>query len=106
MGVYDSILLSCPKCGELYAAQSKSGDCLLRIYNFEDTPDDVMANVNRHAPFVCFKCGAKFKVEFDPKPKIVETGDINDDFPRELNDASPDAFAKAFENYQSKIDKK
>jgi hypothetical protein len=106
MGCYDSILLPCPKCGEIYEAQSKSGDCLLKIYDFKDTPEDVMENVNRHAPFTCFGCGTIFHVEFNPEIKIVETDEISDDFPTLLGDASPDDIFNAFVEYQSKINKK
>ncbi len=70
MGVYDTVLIPCPKCGELYNAQSKSGECTLQVYDFNNAPPDVMANVNRHAPFICFNCNAVFHVEFNPKIKI------------------------------------
>ena len=106
MGCYDSILLPCPKCGELYEAQSKSGDCLFRIFDFSDTPADVMQNVNRHAPFTCFSCGTIFKVELDPEIKIVETKDVSDDFPILPENPSINDFSKAFVKYQSKINKK
>jgi hypothetical protein len=106
MGCYDSIFLPCPKCGELYEAQSKSGDCLLRVYDFKYTPKDVMENVNRHAPFTCFNCGTIFKVEFNPEIKIVETDEIANDFPDLPKNASVKDFEKAFLDYRSKIDKK
>lgn len=70
MGCFDTILVPCPKCGLLYPAQSKGGNCTLERYSFEDAPEDVMSNVNRHAPFTC-DCGAVFKVEFHPTITIV-----------------------------------
>jgi uncharacterized C2H2 Zn-finger protein len=108
MGLYDTILLSCPKCGEIYAAQSKSGDCYLNVYNFDETPESVMENVNRHAPFTCEKCGTMFKVTFNPKPAIVETTEENTDFSgfTLTSDMTPEAFKQAFENYIDKVDKK
>ena len=106
MGVYDSVLLPCPKCGALKEAQSKSGDCLCRIFEFGKAPDDVMTNVNRHAPFTCLKCGTNFKVEFDPEPKIVETSEENNDFPELSDTATVDDFVNAFADYQEKISKK
>jgi len=57
MGVYDRVKIPCPKCGERQEAQSKSGDCELDIYEMESCPADVLADVNRHAPFTCDKCG-------------------------------------------------
>lgn len=62
MGVYDIIAIACPKCKEPYYAQSKSGACELDEYQLETAPPDVLADVNRHAPFEC-DCGAVFEVE-------------------------------------------
>jgi len=62
MGVYDTVIILCPNCGEPYYAQSKgSDDCRLREFTLENAPTDVMSNVNRHAPFVC-ECGCIFEV--------------------------------------------
>ena len=65
MGVYDEIEVPCPKCGRSYYAQSKSGPCELKAYPLYGAPDDVLADVNRHAPFEC-KCGAHFYVRMTP----------------------------------------
>jgi hypothetical protein len=61
MGLYDTIKIPCPKCGAIYEAQSKSGECDLKIYEWGNVPPEAMADVNRHAPFTC-DCGVKFKV--------------------------------------------
>jgi endogenous inhibitor of DNA gyrase (YacG/DUF329 family) len=107
MGCYDTVLVPCPKCGELYDAQSKSGDCTLRVFDFENTPPDVMSNVNRHAPFVCFKCKTVFCVEFNPSPKVVKTEYVEDDFPDDLIEcARIYDLKKSMEDYYSKLDKK
>ena len=74
MGCFDTVLVPCPKCGELFEAQSKSGDCILMTYNFEDAPDDVMGDVNRHAPFICEKCHTAFMVSH-----IYSSVEINSD---------------------------
>ena len=111
MGCFDTILLPCPKCGEIYEAQSKSGECLLHVYEVKDAPPAVMENVNRHAPFACFKCGTVFRVKFNPE--IVETNEVADDFVLP-EDESVDYFSvderikltKAFVEYQSRLDKK
>jgi len=107
MGCYDIVLLPCPKCGEIYGAQSKSGDCLLKEYDFATTPENVMFNVNRHAPFVCEKCGTVFCVEFNPSPEIVETEYIEDDFLDDLpENADIDDLRRSMEDYYSELDKK
>ena len=63
MGVYDIVFVPCPRCGDRVEAQSKGGDCILARYRLEDAPDDVLSNVNRHAPFVCENCGTIFEVQ-------------------------------------------
>lgn len=70
MGCYDTILVPCPKCGVEYEAQTKSGDCILKVWKLEDAPPDALSNVNRHAPFLC-DCGTAFNV--DLKMAIVGT---------------------------------
>ena len=74
MGVYDTVYVPCPNCGEPYEAQSKSGDCTLAIYTLDDAPPDVLAGVNRHAPFVCDECGEVFKVELVTVARSVPCG--------------------------------
>jgi len=62
MGVYDTVVIPCPDCGELYYAQSKgSNNCSLRMFDLHNAPNDVMSDVNRHAPFKC-ECGTTFDV--------------------------------------------
>lgn len=53
MGCYDNVLVHCPKCGKESWEQSKGGDCILNGYTLENCPDDVLSDVNRHAPFEC-----------------------------------------------------
>lgn len=63
MGVYDTVMVPCPACGERAGFQSKSGRCMLETHTLEDAPDDVLLDVNRHAPASCAKCGTLFAVE-------------------------------------------
>jgi hypothetical protein len=62
MGMFDSILVPCPKCGKREEFQSKSGPCALSTYNLEDAPFDVLSDVNRHSPHTCEDCGTLFEV--------------------------------------------
>lgn len=71
MGVYDTVKVPCPKCGTKAEAQSKSGDCVLAVYDLSTAPDDVLGDVNRHAPFECEECGTKFKVALFAPTVIV-----------------------------------
>lgn len=70
MGVYDSVMVKCPKCNEENEFQSKSGECSLRVYNLEDCPDDVLCNVNRHSPMRCV-CGVAYRVDIATRSPIV-----------------------------------
>jgi len=64
MGCFDVVLLRCPTCGEEYPAQSKgAGDWDMDdTYYLSEAPDDVLTDVNRHAPFVC-TCKTVFQVD-------------------------------------------
>jgi len=70
MGMFDSVMIPCPKCGNKVEAQTKSGDCILAVYDFPGSgenpaPDCVMEDVNRHSPCIC-ECGCKFHVNITP----------------------------------------
>ena len=71
MGMFDSVMVPCPTCGERSEFQSKSGDCLLAVYELADCPPDVLADVNRHAPNACEKCGSIFAVQVTWSAKAV-----------------------------------
>ena len=62
MGMFDSVMVPCPQCGEEHEAQSKSGLCCMDTYPLRDAPDVTLTDVNRHAPFTCAKCACLFQV--------------------------------------------
>lgn len=62
MGLYDTVIVPCPRCGDEYEAQSKGGECFMGIYRLHSAPPDVLSDVNRHAPFECESCGEVFGV--------------------------------------------
>lgn len=70
MGMYDSVIVKCPKCGAEHEFQSKSGDCFLREYTLEDCPDNVMVNVNRHSPYNC-DCGVSIEVDILSRKAVI-----------------------------------
>lgn len=73
MGCFDTVMVPCPKCGTEDQFQSKGGDCLLREYSLAECPDDVLSDVNRHAPNTCEKCGTVFEVAtINGTPSAVE----------------------------------
>ena len=67
MGMYDTVHVPCPTCGEKQGFQTKSGPCELREYELDEAPADVIINVNRHGPATCAVCNTRFEVEFDIK---------------------------------------
>ena len=62
MGMFDTVMVPCPTCGVQAEFQSKSGSCTLETYALDDAPDDVLLDVNRHAPVRCQQCDALFAV--------------------------------------------
>ena len=70
MGMFDTVLVPCPKCGRKEGFQSKSGDCILAEYELADAPADVLIGVNRHAPYRCADCGTQFLVKYDSVPPV------------------------------------
>lgn len=73
MGMFDSVYVPCPNCGEEKEFQSKSGDCFLNVFTLEDCPDDVFSNINRHSPHKC-SCGIFFEVEEKSRVPIEVSG--------------------------------
>ena len=46
MGMFDSVYLDCPECGDYVEFQSKAGDCELhRYYKGDGVPMDVAADI-------------------------------------------------------------
>ena len=71
MGMFDSIYFNC-ECGHQIQAQSKSGDCIMGWFNYEDVPLNVAIDANRHSPFICEKCGSSYEFEQVDIPKFVK----------------------------------
>jgi len=71
MGMYDTVNVPCPKCGEVQGFQSKSGQCLLQEFDLDNCPPDVLQDVNRHSPATCTKCNTKFWVGEKKVPASV-----------------------------------
>jgi len=71
MGMYDTVLVPCPKCGEEEQFQSKSGECLLQCFKLSECPDYILRNVNRHSPYECEKCSSVFEVHVDSRKSVL-----------------------------------
>lgn len=75
MSCYDTIRVPCPLCTRKVDAQTKSGECLLNVYELRTAPQNALAGVNDYAPLKC-ECGAVFEVRLDPTPILVDGGDL------------------------------
>jgi len=62
MGCYDTVEVPCPECGKIEYFQSKSGERMMENYTLQNVPDDVLVDVNRHAPYKCRDCQTLFLV--------------------------------------------
>lgn len=71
MGMFDIVWVKCPKCNTENDFQSKSGECSLINVTLEECPDNILANVNRHAPIICQECGALYKVDTQSKTAVI-----------------------------------
>ena len=71
MGMFDSIYFKC-ECGAKIEAQSKSGECCLEVFDYENVPFDVAIDANSHAPFICHRCDSKYEFEQSDIPKFVK----------------------------------
>ena len=76
MGMYDTIMVPCPKCGTKEDFQTKSGKCVLGTFNLSDAPADAMEDVMRHGPATCRSCGTVFGVQFKIAPAVVNAKSI------------------------------
>lgn len=70
MGMYDTVIVPCPACGKDEFFQSKSGECILLNIDLKDCPDDILSDVNRHAPYTC-ECGTVFEVDLSQRKAII-----------------------------------
>lgn len=62
MGMFDTVLVPCPRCGLEAEFQSKSGPCELMCTKLAETTLEILIDVNRHAPVRCKSCGVRFEV--------------------------------------------
>lgn len=46
MGMFDSLIVKCPKCGKGVEFQSKAGECLLNDYNLSTVPSEIAIDLN------------------------------------------------------------
>lgn len=60
--MFDIVRVPCPKCGALNESQSKGGDCTLTIYDLDNAPPEILADLSRYGTQTCDECGASFRI--------------------------------------------
>jgi Zn ribbon nucleic-acid-binding protein len=85
MGMFDTVVTNCPKCGERNEIQTKAGDCCLDVYTIDAVPVEIARSLNGQKRF-CDKCGHKYKtvwpraVPTHVKMDIKDVEDYDDDY--------------------------
>jgi len=46
MGMFDSLIVKCPDCGEEVEFQSKAGECMLACYSLDDCPPGILGDLD------------------------------------------------------------
>ena len=69
MGLFDSVYVPCPSCGEKHEFQSKAGDSYLNRYTLDDAPDVVLADIGG-AQATC-KCGLTFAIRTEVRWEVI-----------------------------------
>ena len=66
MGMFDSVMVSCPKCGTENEIQSKGGDCTMTTYYAHDAPPMVLLDAiadKDYGVVTCKECATKYCLE-------------------------------------------
>jgi len=75
MGCFDSVFHACPWCGMRIESQSKTGECMLAIYDVNTAPKDVMWGLTD--PQDCEECGEQYFFDFEICPTCNGKGSWN-----------------------------
>lgn len=60
MGMFDSVIAPCPKCGSEVEFQSKAGECELRRYHISSVPPEIANDLSGEV--ASCKCGEMLKI--------------------------------------------
>jgi len=55
MGMFDSVIVYCPNCGQANEFQSKAGECLLNEYSLNNAPPEILLDLKDEKQ-ICPKC--------------------------------------------------
>ncbi len=77
MGMFDSVLVGCPKCGAEIEFQSKSGVCEMKRYYYSSVPTAVAEDLSGESAD-CPKCGKHVSIHALDIPTRVIMHVVND----------------------------
>jgi hypothetical protein len=70
MGLFDSVWITCAKCGENIEFQSKADYFpFMNNYTIETAPKHILVDIE--GPFECNWCGEKGKIEVELSVKLI-----------------------------------
>ena len=78
MGMYDTVLIKCPKCDGDIEFQSKAGKCLLSTYTLRDAPEELIDDIIDEGSVWCCNCEVDLKVFEKIVKKIILYIDNNE----------------------------
>jgi hypothetical protein len=79
MGMFDSVIVHCPACGEENEFQSKAGDCSMKTYNQTHVPVHIANDIDGEIT-KCWKCDLEFMAKAAVNKFVhvrgIPTGDL------------------------------
>jgi len=66
MGMFDTVIVPCPKCGKQLEFQSKAGPCMLKRYNYKSVPPEIANSIDGDSE-TC-SCGQFVALEYAGAP--------------------------------------
>ncbi len=70
MGMFDTVIFRCPKCGGQIEEQSKAGECLLKDYNQKEVPVIIAISIEGNMVY-CNDCDKSFIISKAVVPQTV-----------------------------------
>lgn len=82
MGMFDTVVTSCPVCGAHNEIQTKAGDCELKVYSLSGVPVDIAKSLDGQTVF-CIHCTYDYKIYWPktaPRYVRMEIGVVDEDY--------------------------
>jgi hypothetical protein len=76
MGMFDTVVTKCPKCGSRNEIQTKAGECCLSVYSIDSVPVEIARSLDGQKRFC--QCGHKFRTVWPKTMPIHVKMDIED----------------------------